>query len=683
MNSANRLFLNLRFLFRVYLLALGVFFIYRIAYLFRILEGEEIKSFSGDILKAFITAIRFDTVTICYGLILPVALSFFCLMGEKASSGIFLTQKIYLTFLLVVFTIILIVDYYYYTYFQSHINVLIFGFVEDDTAAVIKSLWTDYPLLKVIIGIVVSGYVYYKIINWLQRNVRLNANPLSNGKAIGYSITFVLLFVIGLRSSFGTFPVQMDDASVSSNAKVNLLPINGVFAFKDAIAYHKNEFSMDHVINRVKELGYKDRQSAMNDYLETNFIEPLPGIDSLYTLTDTNSVVRSSPPNIVFFLLESWSNNNMYLQSKDINLLGTLEKYWNNDILFRHFLSGHNGTINSIEGMMVNTPITPVSQSAYSDVTFESSCAKPFYEKGYETTFISGGKINWRNINNFIPRQYFEKVEGNADIKKAIPEAQECEWGVYDEYLFTDVFNKLKDTKGKPQFIYALTTTNHTPFHLPDHYKPYPVNLNAEIKNRLKVDEELAVNNLTNLQYSNDCLGKFLDQLAASPFAENTIVVATGDHNNLMLFDFDEAHYFYRYSVPLLMHVPEKYLANTEIDTTRWGSHKDIFPTIYNLALDSAVYFNNGNNLLEKDADRKKYFALNIMGETAINDEGAVRFNFDQKFMKRNNELFEIVYTPDSSLSALMRRAKAYYSMMCFQLKKELDNHHSNSLLKK
>ncbi len=683
MLPAQRLLQNLKFLFGVYLLGLVIFFIYRVAYMFRVLSVEEIGTWAGDIGRAFITALRFDTTTICYGLLFPVVLSFICLAGEKASFVTVRVQKFYITLLLLVFTLVLIVDYYYYTYFQSHITVQIFGFMEDDTAAVMKSLWTDYPLLKVILGIILCGFIFSWMLNKIQKSINRTSVSVSSGKAILFSGILIILFALGLRSSFGTFPVQMDDASVSGNAKVNLLPINGVFALKDAIVYHNNEFQMEHVLHHLGELGYMDRPSALKDYLQTNFLTPVKGLDSLYTMTDSNAVVKRSPPNVIFFLLESWSNNNLYLHSKDINLMGSLEKYWNSDILLRNFLSGHNGTINSIEGMMINTPVTPVAQSEYSDVTFESSCSKPFYEKGYATTFISGGKINWRNINNFIPRQYFEYVEGNADIKKANPEAHECEWGVYDEYVFTDVFRKLSESKGNPQFIFALTTTNHTPFHLPDHYMPYPVKLSPEIKSKLKVDEELSVNNLINLQYTNDCLGKFLEALDNSSFAENTIVVATGDHNNLMLFDFDESKMFYRYSVPLLVHVPEKYLYKSEIDTSRWGSHKDIFPTIYNLALDSATYFNNGNNLFEKSADPQKFFALNIMGDAAMNDAGAVRFNYEEKYLQRNGDLFQITEHPDSALKLLMKRSRAYFSMMTWNLKAEVERHHSKSFLKK
>jgi hypothetical protein len=87
--------------------------------------------------------------------------------------------------------------------------------------------------------------------------------------------------------------------------------------------------------------------------------------------------------------MESMSNNNLYLQSKEINVMGALEKYFKEGIVFRNFLPAQNGTINTLEALMVNTPITSIAQSRYGSDTFPSSSAKPFLEKGYATTFIS------------------------------------------------------------------------------------------------------------------------------------------------------------------------------------------------------------------------------------------------------------------------------------------------------
>jgi hypothetical protein len=50
-----------------------------------------------------------------------------------------------LNVLLVIF--ISAVDFIYYSFYQDRINVLIFGFFEDDTIALIKTIWRNYPVV--------------------------------------------------------------------------------------------------------------------------------------------------------------------------------------------------------------------------------------------------------------------------------------------------------------------------------------------------------------------------------------------------------------------------------------------------------------------------------------------------------------------------------------------------------
>lgn len=52
-----------------------------------------------------------------------------------------------------------------------------------------------------------------------------------------------------------------------------------------------------------------------------------------------------------------------------------------------------------------------------------------------------------------------------------------------------------------------------------------------------------------------------------------------------------------RFAVPFL-HVPPVYQNNIQYDPERIGSHKDIFPTLYELALSDMPYLKLGNNLL-------------------------------------------------------------------------------------
>ncbi|MBK7852984.1 MAG: sulfatase-like hydrolase/transferase [Bacteroidetes bacterium] len=129
-------------------------------------------------------------------------------------------------------------------------------------------------------------------------------------------------------------------------------------------------------------------------------------------------------------------------------------------------------------------------------------------------------------------------------MKTENPKTKECEWGVYDEYLFEHVFNKLKNAAGKPQMIFALTTTNHTPFHLPKRI-PLSRSIHRFHPENPQSRRGDGPENLTNLQYSNDCLGCFLDEPKSSPFAENTIVIGNRRSQQSHAFDFRESQGYY------------------------------------------------------------------------------------------------------------------------------------------
>src|SRR3989338_3300808 len=108
------------------------------------------------------------------------------------------------------------------------------------------------------------------------------------------------------------------------------------------------------------------------------------------------------------------------------------------------------------------------------DRTLSTSVALPFEKRGYQTSFVIGGKLGWRNLDKFVKRQHFQAVEGSAVLMSEVKDAKSWEWGVYDEFLFERIYNKIENSTGIPQFIFALTITNHTPFDLPDTYRPYP-----------------------------------------------------------------------------------------------------------------------------------------------------------------------------------------------------------------
>jgi glucan phosphoethanolaminetransferase (alkaline phosphatase superfamily) len=466
-NAFNRFIVKL---FTLYILGIVMFTIARIVLMLNFGKYQEFKPFLADVFRAYHIGVRYDTVVLTYGLVLPVLISILILILSPRFQFINRFANRFLFFytliLYFIFFWILIVDFYFYKFFQSHINLLAFGIVKDDTGAVFHSVWTDYPVIRILLGAMVF-FIFLRLT--IKKITHLSWEvPIHKLWAKTAIIAmFFLLYGIGMRGSLGIFPLEKDDAVISANSFINTLTMNGVFSLKDALTDNSN-FDIDADAQKtMSKYGFTDPTQAVSSYLGEDIGNISPE-NALIDTTTENDFLKQQPLNVVFIMMESMSNYYLDLQSPTLNVLGTLENMLPDCYLFRNFLSGRNGTIHSLEGLMISSPLTPVSQSKYLGVSFESSVALPFKKNGYETSFVTCAKLGWRNLDKFVARQYFHRTEGSASLLAEVPNAKACEWGVFDEFMFKRIEQLLKSSNGKPQFIFGFSTTNHTPYQLPE-----------------------------------------------------------------------------------------------------------------------------------------------------------------------------------------------------------------------
>lgn len=670
----NRFLNNILKLFKVYIFFLSIFSLFRIWFLIRLGDLSSLISVPTDVLVAFARGVQYDTMIICYFLAIPFILyligTFVWKETYHKTSAKFISW--FTLFILALAMVVLFVDQYYYNYFQTHISVVIFGLADDDSQTVMSSVWTDYPIIRIALvwlGVLFGFYQYYKRVHSLPEV----SFKVSKGLGISSIAVIVVLYIIGIRGSFGTYQLQMQDSQVSESKFINFLTINGIYALKQSFIERRNNSNLvENELANLKLLGYSNPQHAAKDYFSADSIEGLTeslAFEKLFHTTSKREFLEKNRPNVVFVFMESMSNYNLNFDSEQMNLLGNLRSHFTSDEVFRNFVSSGNITIESLEYLMVNSPVS-LSQTKYRHIQFPSSVAIPFKNSGYETNFITGGKVNWRGMDEFAAHQKFDNVKGMNDIKSSLKKCEANKWGVYDEYLFDYVYDKISADNSKPKFYFIQTTTNHTPFELPASYKPAGVSIPDSLKESLLVTEELAVKNLTAYQYSNNSLGTFLDKIKNSPLGENTIVVVTGDHNNLMLFDFDEAHQLQQRGVPLYMYIPKKYKPTHEIDASRFGSHKDIFPTIFNLSLSNAKYYSLGNNLLDTDNSREdRFYGMNIGSKTSFSANAAVNFTTPTLYEWKEGERKSLTRVNKSDeASDLLKRCKSNYALSVFYI---------------
>jgi phosphoglycerol transferase MdoB-like AlkP superfamily enzyme len=587
---------------------------------------SELIEYKPDLILAYLVGFKFDTVVLTYCYVILVLLNIIiCVIPYKHDVYYGLFKKFQYWYIMIIgflHFIILIIDFYFYKFFQSHINLLFFGIVEDDTKAVLLSVWTDYPIIKLIILIILFLIAFSFLIKRLQKRDYF-FKPKSVFAKIIFAFVFIVFYGLGMRGSLGTFPLEKDDATISKNHFINDLTLNGVFALRDSYADRQKYRISTDIPKMLVQYGFKTPAEAVGAYLNKPIDEDADLQKLLLSKTPVDTFLKSNPPHVVFVLMESMSNYYLDLHTPSLNLLGTIEEVLDRCILFRNFLPASNGTIPTIESLLVNTPRYPLAQSKFFNKPLSSSVALPFLTAGYHTSLITGAKLGWRNFGKYASYQYLQTIEGRSAILSTVKGAESSEWGVYDEYMFQRIIEILENANDKPQFIFAFSTSNHTPFELPGSYQPLPVKLTQEIKKSLRTNEKIAIKNFTNYQYANDCLGGFIKSVMNSALGRNTIIVATGDHNTMQLFNFTDNQILQKLSVPLLWYIPDVYMKDYKIDTDRFASHKDIFPTLFTLSLSDAVYLNSGNNLFSRELDEDAFYAVNNY-DTAMNKYGCV-----------------------------------------------------------
>lgn len=129
--------------------------------------------------------------------------------------------------------------------------------------------------------------------------------------------------------------------------------------------------------------------------------------------------------------------------------------------------------------------------------------------EGYKTSFAYGGDLNFTNQASYMYATGWQELIWQKDLRFDVPAS---DWG-YDDALMCDWFADrviaLSESR-EPFLAGLLTLSSHTPFDVP----------------YAKFEDKV----LNAMAFSDDCVGKMIDRLKASPAWENLLVVLVADH---------------------------------------------------------------------------------------------------------------------------------------------------------
>lgn len=595
---------------------------------FALYFGESSAVFGdlGVLRTALILGLRYDLMPLAYINAIPfLLLNFAVLIPGKAVIRI--TRSLVIGILVLGYTALVwlyVLDLAFYSYYQDHMNVLFFGLFEDDTYAVLMSVWKNYNVPVLLSVIFFVHYLWYRFVKVMFSPFEfdLKARPLSWKMPVSF-LAGVVALTFFARGTFTRLPLSIEDAYFSQNDFMNEVALNGIISLNRAIkirkTFGKGEFDF------TRAMGF----SSWEEAYESAFGKKPSGktvYENLRRRTPHNPLVEGNPRHVVMVVMESfgsyWNDEN----ADDFNILGDLKRHFDDGYYFKNFLPAENGTIGSIVSVATAQPIRPgarfLSESEFVSTHIRSSGHIPFKDKGYDTHFIYGGKLGWRELGRFLGAQGYDHLWGADEIKEAMPELSNIsprdlgnEWGIFDEYLFAFIEEKLRFAT-RPQFFLVLTTSNHPPFEYPTTYRPLPVNLTEERMKRITFDEELARKRFLALQYANHKLGEFLSRVKAGPLREKVVLGMTGDHSYWINKGVDNPQEFKRWAVPFFLSVPDD--MKKIVNTSHFGSHEDIFPTLYHLTLSNQEYVGLGEDIIAGNGVAQNSSGLYAGGAGAI-----------------------------------------------------------------
>ncbi len=600
-----------------------IFMLGRVFLFFQYTDDVLRDSYRIDIVPLFIKGALFDIKSASIIVAFPVLLGMLSLVSERIIKKLYLIQPHFLASLLTVILALTLGNVFYFSVYGGPFDIFIFGLLEDDTAAVLKTIWRDYPVVWLLIVISVFYGFFSLIFNKLPcpciSRFAYSYRHSSWANA-GLILLIIVSLVAGIRASFGKFPLRKSSAQISASTVFNKLVPNSVTALGWAVDEYKNS----NVFQPVSmEEGKVLFQKLLNKPTKVDLAE-------LQVVTPTNRMLEADKPNVAFVIMESMSSHLFQFDKPGRDLFGRLRPHFKEGWTFWNFVSEGDGTADTMHRLFIRSPINNISQSKAKNKQFASNIFQPYIDAGYRIVYVTAGNGGWRDFDQFTKHLGVDEFVDENMLRHLYPDAKADTWGIPDEYMFRYAEDRLKQAENEnvPIFMMLLSITHHPPYRLPDSPEAKRQSFSfdeQELQRLSRLGNEKEINEIFNtFHYANDVLGGFLTKTQQKG---KTILAVTGDHNMRGIGYAKAEELVLGHAVPFYLYVPEQYRNQAVYQSDRVGSHKDIMPTLYELSLSNRTYFRTGCNLTAVSIDDNPWCGYGYNSEVVLLENGGFNLN--------------------------------------------------------
>jgi phosphoglycerol transferase MdoB-like AlkP superfamily enzyme len=585
---------------KFYLYCAGCLSLFRLVLIMTFWGRKNPESGWTDILSVMANGFRFDSrVSFCViipTLLLDIAAGFFPLNRfiDKIRYGIALTFTT-LTLFVCGATIPFFKEY------NDQFNQWVLGLIFDDVHAIIKTIWTQVPVVSILLAILVlmfgGGFILKRILNNKSNIAKTFQRWPLAGKII-LTICLVGLLIAAARGSVGPRPVQLKDAAVTRDDFLNKTVLNPYAALHYVLKDYRNFNSAKGIQTYLAD---GDIRSAVKSYF--NDSRDFNEIDQYIRRTVQN--VNDHPPKHIFLIvMEGYDSWPMMDQYQSMQMCNQLKSIAEKGIWIRRFLPMSIGTTPALSAIITGMPDVMTNYQPSARKPYPSSIAPIFKALGYKTRFFYGGYLSWQHIGDFAHNQGFEEVYGAPHMGDWV---HANEWGVDDEALFEFIEKTISNDQ--PSFSMVMTTTYHPPYDIDVFGLGFPT---KAIPSDLAgiYDGSVKLKIFGHLWYADNALGEFVQHMEQR--LEKPLFAVTGDHWSRKFLNSQPSLYE-KSSVPFVLYGPGVLSGNRASDNVV-GCHTDIGPTVIELcAPQGFVYHGIGRNLLSGDGPQAAFGAENMI----------------------------------------------------------------------
>jgi phosphoglycerol transferase MdoB-like AlkP superfamily enzyme len=416
-----------------------------------------------------------------------------------------------------------------------------------------------------------------------------------------FGIVVIGLSVLAGRGGFQKVPVNRNWVFQSKHSVINYSSVNGFWNVLDLVFHPLNK----------QENPYQFYDFETATAYVTDLYAPVKGQPD-----STQSILTTNKPNIVFVFLESWAGDVIEGLGGEKGVAPKFEELTREGIFFKQFYATGYRTEQGYLATFSSTPALPVGSVMQLFGKFDKlpNLYAVFNQLGYHTSFYSGGRLSFDNVEAYLGAAGVNLMKGRDDW----PIRRQTLWGAYDEETFAMHAAEL-NTLPQPFVSSVSTMTTHEWF-------------DADVPQPFKGDADIVCDHYRNtVHYADSCLYAYLQNAKKEPWYANTLFIVMADHS--CAFPKKRSNYeTERHHIPMLITggaLREEWRGKA---ITRVGSQTDIAATLLNQMGQPATDFTYSKNLFNPSSPAFAYYAFDN-GFGLISDSTWVIYDHNRNAM--------------------------------------------------